>query len=91
MDQYKVGYFVGSLSSTSINRLLARALVHLAPSELTLTEIGIRDLRLYSQDYYADFPPVARLQAGNRRCRCCAVRDTGIQPIHPRWSNHPPA
>ena len=60
MDQYKVGYFVGSLSSTSINRLLARALVRLAPPELTLTEIAIRDLPLYSQDYDADFPPVAR-------------------------------
>ena len=28
---YEVGYFVGSLSSTSINRVLSRALVRLAP------------------------------------------------------------
>lgn len=60
MASYKVGYLVGSLSSTSINRLLAKALVRLAPPELELTEIPIRDLPLYSQDYDADFPPVAR-------------------------------
>jgi len=30
MTQYRVGYFVGSLSSTSINRLLAKALARLA-------------------------------------------------------------
>lgn len=59
MSKYKVGYFVGSLSSTSINRLLAKALARLAPPELELTEIPIRDLPLYSQDYDADFPPVA--------------------------------
>lgn len=60
MSNYKVGYLVGSLSSTSINRLLAKALVRLAPPELELTEIPIKDLPLYSQDYDADFPPVAR-------------------------------
>lgn len=58
--QYKVGYLGGSLSSASINRLLAKALVRLAPPELQLTEIPIRDLPLYSQDYDADYPPVAR-------------------------------
>ena len=36
MAAYKVGYFVGSLSSTSINRLLAKALVRLAPPELAV-------------------------------------------------------
>jgi chromate reductase len=60
MDTYKVGYFVGSLSSTSINRLLAKALIRLAPRELQLVEIPIRDLPLYSQDYDADYPQVAR-------------------------------
>lgn len=60
MSQYKVGYFVGSLSSTSINRQLAKALVGLAPAEVELVEIPIRDLPLYSQDYDDDFPPVAR-------------------------------
>ena len=60
MTTYKVGYFVGSLSSTSINRELAKALIRLAPEDLEFTEIPIRDLPLYSQDYDADFPPEAR-------------------------------
>ena len=60
MTKYEVGYLVGSLSSTSINRQLAKALVQLAPPELELTEIAIRDLPLYSQDYDANYPPVAQ-------------------------------
>jgi chromate reductase len=57
---YQVGYFVGSLAKGSINRLLSKALVRLAPAELKLTEIPFRDLPLYSYDYDADFPAVAR-------------------------------
>jgi chromate reductase len=57
---FRVGYFIGSLSSRSINRLLARALEQLAPAELALTEISFRDLPLFSPDYEADYPPVAR-------------------------------
>ena len=34
MTSYKVGYFVGSLSSTSINRTLSKALIRLAPDPL---------------------------------------------------------
>ena len=60
MNPYKVGYFVGSLSSKSINRQLAHALVRLAPPTLQLSEIPIKDLPLYSADYDADYPPVAR-------------------------------
>jgi chromate reductase len=60
MPRYKVGYFVGSLSSTSINRLLAKALTRLAPQEMQLVEIPIKDLPLYSQDYDANFPPPAQ-------------------------------
>jgi chromate reductase len=57
--RYKVGYFVGSLAKASINRLLATALVRLAPSELQMTEIPFKDLPLYSYDYDANYPPVA--------------------------------
>jgi chromate reductase, NAD(P)H dehydrogenase (quinone) len=57
---YKVGYFVGSLSSTSINRVLSRSLIRLAPPDLEFTEIPIGDLPLYSQDYDSDYPPEAR-------------------------------
>ena len=60
MATYKVGYFVGSLASASINRLLAKALVRLAPPEMTFAEIHFKDLPLYTPDYDADFPPVAR-------------------------------
>lgn len=60
MANYKIGYFVGSLSSTSINRKLALALAKLAPPDMQLVEIPIKDLPLYSQDYDDDFPPVAR-------------------------------
>lgn len=60
ITHHKVGYFIGSLSSTSINRLLSRALIKLAPPELQMKEIPFRDLPLYSQDYDADYPPVAR-------------------------------
>ena len=60
MNQYKVGYFVGSLAKASINRKLAGALVRLAPESLVLTEIPFAELPLYSYDYDADFPPIAR-------------------------------
>jgi chromate reductase len=60
MSTYKVGYFVGSLATASINRLLAKALVRLAPPELQMAEIPFRDLPLYSYDYDKDFPPVAQ-------------------------------
>jgi chromate reductase len=60
MDTFKVGYFVGSLAKASINRKLARALVRLATPQLALSEIAFGDLPLYSHDYDADYPPVAR-------------------------------
>ena len=60
MTTFKVGYMVGSLAKESINRKLAKALVRLAPSSLEMTEIPFKDLPLYSYDYDADYPPVAR-------------------------------
>ncbi|MEV8273097.1 NADPH-dependent FMN reductase [Microbacterium sp. NPDC077184] len=59
MTTHTVGYFVGSLSSTSINRILSKALIRLAPPELEFREIPIGDLPLYSPDFDADYPPVA--------------------------------
>lgn len=56
---YQVGYFVGSLSSQSINRTLSRALIRLAPDDLRFTEIPIGDLPLYSPDHDAAYPPEA--------------------------------
>jgi chromate reductase, NAD(P)H dehydrogenase (quinone) len=60
MSDYKVGYFVGSLAKGSINRKLAKALVGLAPEGLQMQEIQFRDLPLYSYDYDANFPKVAK-------------------------------
>lgn len=56
---FKVGYFVGSLSSTSINRELSKALIKLAPADLEFTEIPIGNLPLYSQDFDTHYPPEA--------------------------------
>src|SRR5689334_17403725 len=56
---YQVGYFVGSLSSTSINRELAQVLQKVAPDDLRFSEIPIGNLPLYSQDYDANYPPEA--------------------------------
>jgi chromate reductase len=60
MSTFKVGYMVGSLAKGSINRKLAMALARLAPSELSLSELRFDELPLYSYDYDADYPPVAR-------------------------------
>jgi chromate reductase, NAD(P)H dehydrogenase (quinone) len=60
MTTYKVGYLVGSLATESINRKLAKALIHLAPEQLEFAEISFRDLPLYSYDYDADYPQLAR-------------------------------
>ncbi len=57
MTKYKVGYFVGSLSSTSINRKLANAVIRLAPESLEFEEIPIKGLPLYSSDFDGDYPP----------------------------------
>ena len=49
MTTYKIGYFVGSLATKSINRLLAKALVRVAPADLELTEIAHERARLAGQ------------------------------------------
>lgn len=59
MSRFKVGYLIGSLSSQSINRKLAKALIRLAPDGMEFHEIVFRELPLYSPDYDADFPRVA--------------------------------
>jgi chromate reductase len=64
MPTYQVGYFVGSLSSTSINRILSKALIMVAPGDLEFTEIPIGNLPLYSQDFDRDFPPEAMALKG---------------------------
>lgn len=53
-----IGYIVGSISSTSLNRRLALALANLAPEGVEFTEIAIKDLPFYSPDYDTDYPQV---------------------------------
>src|SRR5215216_8077281 len=60
MTAFSVGYFVGSLAKNSLNRKLATAITRLAPQGLTMREIPIGDLPLYSYDYDADYPPEGR-------------------------------
>lgn len=50
MSQYRIAVVVGSLRHDSINRKLARALVKLAPSDLSFEFLKIDDLPLYNQD-----------------------------------------
>lgn len=60
MTTYDIGVIVGSISSTSINRRLARALIKLAPqADLRLTEIPIRNLPFYSADNDSEIPTEA--------------------------------
>lgn len=60
MTTYDIGLIVGSISSTSINRRLARALIKLAPQAgLRLTEIPIRNLPFYSADHDSAIPAEA--------------------------------
>ncbi len=42
MTTYKVGYLIGSLATGSINRKLTKALVKLAPSTLSFSEIPFK-------------------------------------------------
>jgi chromate reductase len=60
LSGYSVGYIVGSLSTESINRRLAKALIQLSPKQLKFVEIPIRDLPLYNRDFDADYPQAGR-------------------------------
>jgi chromate reductase len=55
----RIGYIVGSLSSTSINRKVAHALVALAPEGVELVELDYKQLPVYSPDVDADYPQAA--------------------------------
>jgi chromate reductase len=60
MSTIKVAVLVGSLRKASINLRLAKAVERLAPKELTFEHVRLDDLPLYSQDFDADYPAVAR-------------------------------
>jgi chromate reductase len=50
MSQYQIALVVGSLRRESFNRTLAKALMALAPPELSFKQVRIDDLPLYNQD-----------------------------------------
>ncbi|MBB1509569.1 NADPH-dependent FMN reductase [Tessaracoccus sp. MC1756] len=55
----RIGYIVGSLSSTSINRSLAKAIGTVLPAGVEYVEVNIADLPLYNRDADVDYPQVA--------------------------------
>lgn len=57
---YKVGYIIGSISSTSINRRLAEALHTVAPDNIELVEVPIEELPFFSADIEYDYPQEVR-------------------------------
>jgi chromate reductase len=57
---HHIAVVVGSLRRESFNRQLAHAVISLAPTDFTFEFIDIGSLPLYSQEYDADYPEVAR-------------------------------
>ena len=85
MTTFSVGYLIGSLAK-AIDQPQAcpRSDAPRAPEHLQFKEIPIGDLPLYSYDYDADYPPVAKaFKDAIARRRRRAVRDAGIQPLDP--------
>ncbi|MEO8674107.1 MAG: NAD(P)H-dependent oxidoreductase [Casimicrobiaceae bacterium] len=61
MDRkHKVAVIVGSLSTTSLNRKMANALISAAPASLECSFVEIGDLPHYTPDFEADPPTVVR-------------------------------
>ena len=83
---YTVGYMIGSLSAVSINRILARALVRLAPPEVEQwlrSRSGICRSTTGSLD--SDYPPEARaLKDAIADVDAMLFVPPGIQPRHSR-------
>ena len=56
----RIGVIVGSLSSTSINRVVARTFPSIAPDGVEFVYLDYTALPFYSQDAEKDFPAAAR-------------------------------
>lgn len=50
MEPYRIAVIVGSLRKDSFNRMMANAVVKLAPSDFSFKQVQIGDLPLYNQD-----------------------------------------
>jgi len=59
MTTRKIAVIVGSLRKDSFTRKVAQSMIELAPANLALEIVEIRDLPLYNQDDETDHPPAA--------------------------------
>ena len=73
---------MGSLATGSINRILSKALIKVAPPDLEFVEIPIKDLPFYSCDYDADYPPagLALKESIAGPTACCSSRPSTTAP-----------
>ena len=83
MTTYKVGYLIGSLAKESINRKLAKALVHACSGKPAILGNLLPDLPLYSYDYDADFRTGGASFKAPSSLDASAVRDARIQSLDP--------
>lgn len=56
----RIGIIVGSLAKESINKKVAQTLIGLAPADAELAILEYAELPVYSYDYDADYPQVAK-------------------------------
>lgn len=56
----RIGIIVGSLAKESINKKVAQALIGLAPADTEISILDYSELPVYSYDYDADYPQVAK-------------------------------
>lgn len=83
MRTYKVGYFVGSLSSTSINRVLSKALIRLAREDLEF-RAAHRQPAVVQPGLRQRLPGgTAGVEGRDPRFGCRPVHDPGVQPLDP--------
>jgi len=86
MSQKNIVVFVGSLRKAAYSRRVAKALISLAPSTLTLEIAEIGDLPFYNQDLETDSPPT-QWQALRDRVRSA----DGVLFVTPEYNRSMPA
>ena len=82
MESYRIAVVVGSLRKDSFNRMMANAVVKLAPSDFSFKQVQIGDLPLYNQDDDAELPP---LLCSRRICSAsaCGTNFGYPDPVNP--------
>src|ERR1700750_2139459 len=85
MNTHKIAVLVGSLRKESYNLKMAKALMGIAPSSLSLEIINIGELPLYNEDLEASEP--AAWKAFREQVRSC----DGILFVTPEYNRSVPA